>query len=102
MKKFSDLLIKAFQKKPGRRFLYSYIKINHLISENLLVKIIFSIIGIFVTIIGIALLFLPGPGILFLLLGALLLSVSSRKVAFSLDKLEHKIRATVTSKNSQS
>lgn len=92
MKDLKILIYKILNKRPGRRFLYSYIKINRKIRHNLFLKILFSIVGALFILLGFLMLFLPGPGILFMLFGIILLCVSSRKVAYFVDRLEHNIR----------
>lgn len=88
LKKF---IYKVFSKKPGRRFLYASSKINHYICHNLILKIVITILGVIFLGLGFLMLFLPGPGLLFILLGVISVAVSSRKVAYAIDKLEQKI-----------
>lgn len=93
-KKSKHLFYEFFKKKPGRRFLHLYSKVNHSINENIFIRIILFALGLGFVLIGIVLLFIPGPGILTILVGAALLCVISKKIAFFFDKLEKKIRQT--------
>ncbi len=91
MKDLKVFIYKILNKKPGRRFLFSYIKINRKIRHNLILKILCSIFGAVFLLLGILMLFLPGPGLLLILLGIVLLCVSSIKIAYFVDRLEHNI-----------
>ena len=87
-----NILNKIATKKAGQSFLYAYSKINDYINNNIFIKIILFIVGLCLILIGIMLLFIPGPGLLLLLIGSLLLCVSSKKIAIFLDKLENRLR----------
>jgi hypothetical protein len=87
-----NIFRKILDKKAGKRFSFAYTKINRYINNNFLVKIIFFALGICFICLGFLLLFMPGPGLLFILAGSTLLCVSSKKIALLLDKLEKKSR----------
>jgi hypothetical protein len=91
MNELKLFVYKILHKKPGRRFLFSYSRINRYIRHNLLLKILFSLFGIIFLMLGFLMLFLPGPGLLFMLLGIVMLCVSSRQIAYYVDRLEHNI-----------
>jgi predicted PurR-regulated permease PerM len=90
---FKQIIQNTLKKQPGRRFLYAYHQINDKINRNIWIKAGISIIGLLMIFIGFILLFIPGPGTLFIILGISLLCLISRKFAAFTDTLEKKIRA---------
>lgn len=82
------LLLEILSKKSGRRFFFAYLKINRLINRNLMVKILFFVTGLVFFLLGVVMLFMPGPGVLFLIVGGLLLCVVSKKIARFFDIVE--------------
>lgn len=89
--------IRFLKHAPGRRFQHYYHLINRRINHNVYLKIIFSLVGTIAFLIGFILLFIPGPGFPFLIVGILLLCLSSSKLAAFFDRLEEKIRRKKTS-----
>ena len=82
-------ITKRFLARPaGRRFLYAYLAINKLINRNVLLKFAFFIVGLFSLLLGVIMLVTPGPGLLFIFIGGLLLCVISKKIANFFDQLE--------------
>lgn len=88
------ILTNILNKKPGRRFIFAYSKLNKYISGNLFVRIVVFLLGLLLTSVGLVMLFLPGPGLLFILIGIILLCTGSRRIAGLLDKLESSSRKT--------
>ena len=86
-------LLRFLKRAPGKRFQHYYHLINRRINHNIYIKTVFVLIGIISLLIGIVLLFMPGPGTLFLLLSALLFCLSSKSIAQWLDQFEEKVRA---------
>jgi hypothetical protein len=83
---------KAFRADtPGERFCHHFERASH---TSRAAKIARLSIGIILIAIGIALLFLPGPGILIGLFGLALLSAQSKRLARGLDRAEVWIRRT--------
>jgi Putative transmembrane protein (PGPGW) len=95
---FKKIMQNTLKKQSGRRFLYAYHHINDKINRNIWVKIGISIIGLLIIFIGFILLFIPGPGTFFIILGISLLCLVSRKFAMLVDILEKKIRARMQGK----
>ena len=91
MNKFKKFIYTLFNKKPGRRFLLAYRATNHYVSDNLIIKIGIMLAGIFSVFIGFIFFFIPGPGIIFVLMGLVLLCATSKRIATSLDNLEKNI-----------
>lgn len=84
--------LKSFKKHHRfKRFrkLHHYFKRKY--GKSTTVRLIAIFIGIFFILIGIILLFIPGPGLLFLILGIGLISLSSIKLARFLDKIEFRL-----------
>ena len=101
-KRYLKKIINNIRKqRPGKRFHYIYCYVNSWINENIIIKIILVIIGVFLVLAGIILLFIPGPGLLFILIALMLFCVSSSHVAHWLDKIEKKIHNHEKSHNSQ-
>jgi predicted Kef-type K+ transport protein len=82
---------KALQKKRKHRFLSMYQHFHHYLSENLLIKLSLAFLGSILLGVGIILLFIPGPGILFILLGAGLFCIISKKMVQLMDIVEKKL-----------
>lgn len=77
--------------KPDHRFkrfrkLHKHFKEKY--GKSATIRIVAILIGIIFLLIGFILLFIPGPGLLFLILGIGLISLSSIKFARFLDKIE--------------
>jgi hypothetical protein len=85
--------VQNIRNKPiGRRFLYGYFLLNHHNNPCFLYKIMLVILSVSSIVIGVVLLFIPGPGILFILLGFVFMGMLSKNIAKFLDKCEVKIR----------
>ena len=70
---------------PGQRFQQQF-KRRHAVARTLLQKALVVGGGVLLTGVGIFLFFLPGPGVLFVLLGAVLIAQQSVTVARGLDR----------------
>ncbi len=93
MIKQAKKIIQTIRDKPiGCRFLYGYLWLNHHSNQRVLYKIMLITLSILFIIIGIILLFIPGPGMLFIFIGVVLLAMTSKKMAKFLDACEIKIR----------
>lgn len=84
--------IRFLKREPGKRFQHYYHLINRRINHNIYIKIILIVIALISFLIGFILLFIPGPGLLFILISAALLCLSSRRLAAFFDHLEEKMR----------
>jgi len=71
--------------------LLAYRATNHYISDNVIIKLSIIIAGLFFILVGFIFFFIPGPGIIFVLMGLVLLCATSRRIATSLDNLEKNI-----------
>ena len=78
--------------EPGKRFVHYYDLVNRHIKYNLSVKVFLIMIGIILFFVGFVLLFIPGPGMLFIAISAILFCLSSRKLALLFDRAEMKVR----------
>jgi hypothetical protein len=87
-KKLKDTLQKAKEKPSGHRFQYAYKAIHKDINKKPWLKIGLILLGIFSILSGIILLFIPGPGLLFILIGLICWAILSKKIAKFLDKSE--------------
>ena len=76
---------------PGQRFQQQF-KRRHEVARTLLQKALVVGGGVLLTGVGIFLFFLPGPGVLFVLLGAVLIAQQSVTVARGLDWTEIRLR----------
>jgi hypothetical protein len=76
---------------PGQRFQQQF-KRRHEVARTPLQKALVVGGGVFLTGVGIFLFFLPGPGVLFVLLGAVLIAQQSLTVARALDWTEIRLR----------
>ena len=76
---------------PGQRFQQQF-KRRHAVARTLLQKALVVGGGVLLTGVGIFLFFLPGPGVLFVLLGAVLIAQQSVTVARGLDWTEIRLR----------
>ena len=76
---------------PGQRFQQQF-KRHHEVARTPLQKALVVGSGVLFTGIGIVLFFLPGPGALFVLLGAVLIAQRSLTVARALDSTEIRVR----------
>ena len=76
---------------PGNRFQQQF-KRRHEVARTPLQKALVVGSGVLFTGIGIVLFFLPGPGALFVLLGAVLIAQRSLRVARALDWTEIRVR----------
>lgn len=85
--------IRFLKHAPGKRFRHYYHLINRRINHNVYVKAVLMMIGMISFFIGFILLFIPGPGLLFILISAILFCLSSKKLAEFFDHFEEKIRA---------
>ncbi|AJI57552.1 transmembrane family protein [Francisella philomiragia] len=83
--------------KPGKRFylLHRYYRKK---LSNPLVLLMFLIISIVALILGLIMLFTPGPGLFFIGLALLPFIAISKKLARSLDKLEIYLRRKIKKK----
>jgi hypothetical protein len=82
--------IKQFlKKKPGKRFLFLH-RISHAYFKNKSGFYVFSVIlfSVLLILIGIVLLILPGPGLLFIAIGITPLMYLSKNFAKKIDNLE--------------
>ena len=93
MNKLKKTIYTIFNKKPGRRFLFAYRATNRYISDSPILKLITLLFGIVILLAGLVFLIIPGPGIIFILLGSVLLCMVSRRIATGLDKLEKNINS---------
>jgi len=83
--------LKAFlSARPGTRFLLLYGYSHHYMRGWLFLPLV--IISIFLLLIGVVLLFIPGPGLLFIGLGLLPIIAVSKKFAQRLDYYEASVR----------
>ena len=76
---------------PGKRFQLQF-KRRHEVARTPLQKALVLGGGVLLTAVGILLFFLPGPGVLFVLLGAALIAQQSLTVARALDWSEIRVR----------
>ena len=76
---------------PGQRFQQQF-KRRHAVARTLLQRALVVGGGVLLTGVGIFLFFLPGPGVLFVLLGAVLTAQQSITVARGLDWTEIRLR----------
>jgi hypothetical protein len=76
---------------PGQRFQQQF-KRRHVVARTLLQRALVVGGGVLLTGVGIFLFFLPGPGVLFVLLGAVLIAQQSVTVARGLDWTEIRLR----------
>ena len=81
---------------PGQRFQQQF-KRRHAVARTLLQKALVVGGGVLLTGVGIFLFFLPGPGVLFVLLGAVLIAQQSVTVARGLDWTEIRLRQAARS-----
>lgn len=84
-------IVKFIKHTPGKRFQHYYQLINRKINHNIYLKVLFSIIGSIFFLLGVIMLFTPGPGLLFILLGILLLCLISHRLSIFFDRQEEKI-----------
>jgi predicted PurR-regulated permease PerM len=84
--------IRFLKHHPGKRFQHYYHLINRRINHNIYIKILLTIIALISFLIGFVLLFMPGPGMLFILVSAILFCLISHRLAVFFDRLEEKIR----------
>jgi hypothetical protein len=94
MKHFKQIFKDIAAKKSGRRFFYAYLKLNQFIEHSLIFKILLIFFGILFLLLGLVMLITPGPGLLFLLIGGVLLCAISKRVAKFIDGLELKAMKT--------
>ena len=80
---------------PGKRFQLQF-KRRHEVARTPLQKALVLGGGVLLTAVGILLFFLPGPGVLFVLLGAALIAQQSLTVARALDWTEIRLRKLLT------
>ncbi|AJI47479.1 hypothetical protein IB633_03335 [Francisella philomiragia] len=92
------LKLKSIAKaKPGKRF-YLLHRYSRKKLSNPLVLLMFLIISIVALILGLIMLFTPGPGLFFIGLALLPFIAISKKLARSLDKLEIYLRRKIKKK----
>lgn len=84
--------LKFLKHEPGKRFQHYYHLINRAINHNFWIKVILLLISAIVFLIGFILLFIPGPGIPFILVSLILFCLISQNMAAYFDRLEEKIR----------
>jgi hypothetical protein len=87
-RKIKDTIQKVKDKPSGHRFQYAYKVIHKDINQKPWLKIGLILLGIFSILMGIILLFIPGPGLLFILIGLICWAILSKKIAKFLDKSE--------------
>lgn len=80
--------------EPGRRFRARYER-RKCANRGAARKCLICILGAVIVLAGIVLMPLPGPGILIVAFGALLMAEGSRTVADALDSLELRVRALI-------
>lgn len=90
--------IRFLKYPPGDRFVHYFQMINRRIKENVGVKMVLLAISAILFLIGFVLLFIPGPGIPFILLSIIFFCLVSKKIAVFFDRLEVKIRMWVKRK----
>jgi hypothetical protein len=78
--------------QPGRRFIHHYERTQR--GDSLATRILRVGLGLTLTIVGVLLWFLPGPGWLLVAFGMALLAGESRYLAQGLDRLEVLLRST--------
>ena len=83
--------------KPGKRF-YLLHRYSRKKLSNPLVLLMFLIISIVALILGLIMIFTPGPGLFFIGLALLPFIAISKKLARSLDKLEIYLRRKIKNK----
>ncbi|OGT47276.1 MAG: hypothetical protein A3F17_08445 [Gammaproteobacteria bacterium RIFCSPHIGHO2_12_FULL_41_15] len=87
-----DDIKKIMQQKSGRRFRYAHLYLKKRWGNHFVLKLILGLLSILSILIGLILLFIPGPGLLFIAIGFMFIAVISFSVAHWLDKLEMFIR----------
>jgi len=76
---------------PGRRFQQQF-RLRQRFRSGAARKVFFISAGILLSAVGIFLLFVPGPGILTLLIGAVLIAQQSSMAARAFDRIEIRLR----------
>lgn len=84
--------IRFLKYEPGKRFTHYYDLVNRHIKYDLSIKILLISLGFASFFVGFILLFIPGPGLLFIAISGVLFCLSSRKLALFFDRIEMKIR----------
>lgn len=74
---------------PGRRFTLRYQRHNRGSGAGTAIRVL---LGVFLIVLGVPLLVLPGPALIPILAGAVLLAGESRRVAGVLDRIELRLR----------
>ncbi|MDP1573582.1 MAG: hypothetical protein Q8L78_01415 [Coxiellaceae bacterium] len=85
-------LLKFLRYPSGMRFQAAHVVINRFIRRNIFIKIGLLCVAVVLFLIGVILLFIPGPGILFILTSLMIFSVFSKRLAVVLDRFEVRIR----------
>lgn len=95
---------KNFMKqKPGKRFQYlNRISSAYFKNKNGFFVFIILLISVIFVLLGIVMLLLPGPGLLFILIGVAPLMYLSKNLAKKIDNLESFFHALIRKKNSKS
>src|SRR3990167_9200033 len=88
MKRLKKLTKRFLSRNSGRRFVYAYLAVNKLINRNMIIRFVLFFLGLFFLLLGIIMLVTPGPGLVMIFIGGLLLCVISRKIAHFFDRLE--------------
>jgi|SRR3989344_1400314 len=74
--------------KSGERFKHTHEEFKRTLFGRSFVTVFMAILGIFLCLFGFVLLFIPGPGLLVILLGLMFISSVSFTIANALDKYE--------------
>ena len=82
---------------PGRRFQQQF-RLRQRFRSGAARKALFMVAGILIAAAGIFLLFVPGPGIIILLVGAVLVAQQSSLAARAFDRIEIRLRKFIKQK----
>ena len=76
--------------EPGRRFREHHERVK---DRHIAVKLALAAIGTVLIVAGFVMLFIPGPGILAIVVGLALVAAGSSRLSDALDRLEQRIRS---------
>lgn len=93
MGRFRNLLRHLFRDPPGERFRRHYERQRGDGEEHPALRLFLLVAGVLLVLSGMAMLVLPGPGVLVILLGLMLIAARDRRVAHWLDRSEVAVRA---------
>ena len=85
--------LKKIAKQKYKRFVALHRYLNERYGHSIVVRMSFFFFGFVLVIVGIVLLFIPGPGILFIVILFSITSLIFKSIAILLDKLERKVVA---------